>query len=194
MLILSFDQSLTQTGWAAYRIEGRAGDPSTMVCGSFASTDAATPTAKCRLFGKEVKRLIGRWRPAFIAWEAPKRTVAIYDKKDDPDLLADAPREGRWTVNPKQFLLHRLVGQLEQAAIDYSIPFAEVDARTWRAAVFGIGGGALSRAVAKSTAKITCRRLGIRFANENEAEAALIGVWASTCSEVRLIQHERRAA
>jgi hypothetical protein len=181
MLILGLDQSITQTGWALYCYPG---DERHMKCGSFSCADGDGAEAKCDLFGYHLKRVIGPKdsRPDFICWEKAKRQISAYPKKPNADLLG-LGGDAIMTVNADQLLLPEIQGMIRASAILYRIPFESVSPATWRAALYGRGGGKLARLDAKARAKEYCHTLGIRFDNENEAEAACIARWAATCSQ-----------
>lgn len=191
MRILGFDQSVTQTGWCLYEAPG---DERRMLCGSFSCKDEADAEAQCDLFGHNLKRLIGRYRPEFIAWERASRRISSYVKKGGPDFFA-ASAAPRMTVNADQLLLPEIQGMIRAAAILYRLPFESVPVSTWRADIFGVGGGSMTKKVAKARAKEYCRQLGIEAGNENEAEAACVARWAATCSQrFRLLRVKREAA
>lgn len=184
MRILAFDQSITNTGFALYDAPG---DERAIHCGSFSCDNFSTAEAQCDQFAKEVKSILGRCKKIdepvdFIGWERASRKITAYRKKDGQGLL---PKDGipRWTVNASQLLLPEIQGCIRGIAISYSLPFESVGSDTWRAAIYGTGGGSLHRAAAKAAAKQYCRRLGITFANEDEAEAACIAIWMSRCSQ-----------
>jgi hypothetical protein len=151
-------------------------------CGSFSCKTGEDAAAKCDIFGFHLKRLIGpkARRPDFVCWERARHQISGYRKKEKIDLFGAGNAFAAWTVNADQLLLPEIQGMIRAAAIFYRVPYESVSPATWRAAIFGQGGGKLGRAEAK--ARTYCRRLGIRFANENEAEAACIARWAATCS------------
>jgi len=179
MLILGLDQSITQTGWALYSYPG---DERHIKCGSFSSI-GDDAEAQCAQFAYHLKRVLGPKdrRPDFICWERAKRQISAYRKKPNADLLG-LGGDAIMTVNADQLLLPEIQGIIRAAAIFYRIPYESVSPATWRAALYGRGGGKLPRADAKAKAKDYCKALGIRFENENEAEAACIARWAATCS------------
>lgn len=187
MLILGLDQSITQTGWALYSYPG---DERHMRCGSFSCKDGEDAEEKCELFARHIKQLIGtkdERRPDFVCWERAKRNISAYPKKEKIDLFGPGNAATIMTVNADQLLLPEIQGIIRGGCVYYRIPHESVDPTTWRAALYGKGGGRLSRPDAKAKAKQYCRTLGINFQNENEAEAACIARWAATCSqELRL--------
>lgn len=192
MIVLGIDQSITRTGFAFYRFPG---DERHMRCGSFSCKDAPNPEAKCELFAREIKRLIGSkdHRPDFLVWERARRNISAYPKKPDADLLG-LGGDAVWTVNADQLLLPEIQGILRAAAIFYRVPYESVGPSTWRAAILGKGSGKLARLEAKAAAKRYCKALGIKAGNDDEAEAACIARWAATCStRFRLMQAETAA-
>lgn len=195
MLILGLDQSITETGWALYEFPGSEAD---MVCGQFSSiVKGHDPHAQCIRFGRNLKALIGAQKRAkrpvqFIGWERASRRITPYGKKLDS--MPGEDRAPQWTVNAKQLLLVQIQGQIMQAAIDYSCGFEAVDVKTWRAKIFGKGGGDLTRPQAKARALEYCRWLGISVDGDNEAEAACVARWTATCSqEFRRLQLKEAA-
>ncbi len=180
MLILGLDQSITRTGFALYEYPG---DERRMQCGSFSCKDAGGPEEKCEMFARQIKRLIGpkEGRPDFIVWERAKRQITRYPKKPNANLLGI--QDAIWTVNADQLLLPEIQGIVRAAAILYRIPHESVPPATWRAAIYGKGGGKLARDDAKERAKAYCKSLGIEAGNEDEAEAACIARWGATCSQ-----------
>jgi hypothetical protein len=190
MLILGLDQSITRTGFAFYSCPG---DERHMRCGSFSCKDEADPEAKCERFAREIKRLIGPKgrRPDFICWERAKRQITSYPKKPKADLLGIPGAV--LTVNADQLLLPEIQGIIRAACVFYRIPHESVPPGTWRASIFGKGGGRLSRPDAKAKAKQYCKTLRIRVGNDDEAEAACIARWAATCSQ-RFRLHAAEAA
>jgi hypothetical protein len=180
MIILGLDQSITRTGWALYRFPG---DERHMRCGSFSCSDEADADAKCERFAREIKRLVGpqETRPDFICWEKAKRQISAYPKKPNADLLGLGGQDV-WTVNADQLLLPEIQGIIRAATVFYRVPHESVSPATWRAAIYGKGGGKLSRVDAKARAKEYCQALGIKFSGDDQAEAACIARWAATCS------------
>ena len=180
-VILGLDQSITQTGWALYSYPG---DERRMKCGSFSCATADDAEGKCDLFAYHIKRLIGPkdTRPDFIVWERAKRQISSYPKKTKIDLFGADNAATFMTVNADQLLLPEIQGIIRGGAIFYSVKYESVSPATWRAALYGKGGGKLLRADAKARAKDYCAKLGINASNENEAEAACIARWAATCS------------
>lgn len=195
-LCLGFDQSITQTGWCLFTFPG---NERLMKCGSFSAKHGRDAEEQCDIFGREIKAIIGRHKDALrtdglIVWERAKRQISGYEKHDNPDdmLPAEPDRKPRFTVNATQLLLPEIQGMLRAAAIFYRIPYESVPPRTWRAAI--LGDGNMDRPTAKAAAKAYCRMLGIKAANENEAEAACITRWGATCSQVfKLAKHARAA-
>jgi hypothetical protein len=176
MIILAIDPGVTQCGIAVF-------DPSDhyreagIICRSF-SSEGKGGEEKCADFGRQLKHLINHYRPDFIAFESARRDIVPYKRK--PDLAgARGP-----TVNADQMLLPEIQGHIRQAAIERNIAFDSVAPRSWRALIYGKGGGALTTDQAKEWARGTCDRLAIGYHNHNEAEAAMIALWGATCSQV----------
>ena len=182
MLILGLDQSVRRSGWALYESPG---DERKIRTGSFGAPATMHDSEElCDFFGLALWRLVGRVRPGFICWERASRRITNYAKKSASSLYHEHENpHGGWTVNADQLLLPEIQGQIRQIAIDYGIPYESVPTGTWRADLFGTGGGSLSRKEAKAKAKQYCRWLGIPFDGEDEAEAACIARWAATCSQ-----------
>lgn len=174
--ILAFDQSISNCGFSVYD----GGDERLIVCGSFSAAEGKDSLDKRVRFGRRVKQLIGLYRPAFVAFEQARQKIMVYPKKGGGDLLKKAAVPSLSTVNANQLILPGIESQLVQACIDYSIPFDCVAPNVWRKAI--LGRGDLSTDDAKAAAILHCRLLKIRAANHDEAEAALIGVWANRCS------------
>lgn len=182
MLILGLDQSITQTGYALYEFPG---DERHMRCGSF-SCKGDDAGEKCDAFARHLKPLIGsKERPIdFICWERARQQISAYPKKKSVDLLGlAATGAASLTVNADQLILPEIQGIIRAGAIFYRIPYESVSPVTWRAALYGRGGGRMARDAAKARAKEYCKTLGIKWNNENEAEAACIARWAATCSQ-----------
>jgi len=182
MLILGLDQSVTQTGYALFEFPG---DERRIKCGSF-SCKGDDAGEKCDAFAYEIKRLIGPKgaAPDFICWERAKQTISAYPKKVGVDMLGlTSTGVASMTVNADQLILPEIQGIIRAGAIFYRIPYESVAVSTWRAALYGRGFGRMPRDAAKAKAKEYCHQLGIRHANENEAEAACIARWAATCSQ-----------
>jgi hypothetical protein len=179
LVILALDQSITQSGVAWYEAPG---DERWIRCASFSCSAGADDDEKCALFAQAAKKLIGRKpRADFICWERASQRISMYKKQQPAWLPDDAPA---FTVNPASTtLLHEIQGIIRGLSIAYRIPHESVAPNVWRAALYGTGGGKLTKPQAKAKAKQYCRQLGISFSNENEAEAACIARWAATCSQ-----------
>lgn len=115
-------------------------------------------------------------------------------QRAEPELLGLGDDSAVWTGNANQLLLPEIQGIIRGEAITYRIPDESVPPGTWRAAIYGKGGGKLSRTDAKAQAKQYCKAIRIAAGNEDEAEAACIARWAATCSQkVRLLFAEAAA-
>jgi len=174
--ILAFDQSITRTGWAVYDVPSKE---STIVCGSFSCSEPADDGEKCDMFATEARKLRTQWKPDFIAWEMASRRISSFAKTPD---FADE-KFTRMTVNAKVLMLPELQGIIRGIAVAYLLPHEAVPAGVWRASVFGRGGGNLPKAEAKARAVETCRLLGIKVANHDEAEAGCVALWAGSASQ-----------
>ncbi|WP_042776342.1 hypothetical protein [Sinorhizobium fredii] len=177
MLILGIDPSVTQCGLALYRFPGQERD---IECFSF-SANGDTAEEKCADFGLRLHDFCLGRRPDFICLEAAMRLIAGYQKRTKIDL--GGKRLGYWTPNADQLVLPEIQGHVRQLAIDRGMGFETVAVKTWRADLYGRGGGSLGKDEAKRRAREYCRWLGIAAKNHNEAEAACVAIWASRCSQ-----------
>lgn len=180
--ILGLDQSLTRTGWAIAEKPAR-GEVTVGPTGWFAA-----PGSTAR-FGKELWGLLLDLSPDFIVFEKPRTVVMTYAKK--PGLI---PGENFVTPNASQLVLPWIAGMIEQACIDRQMPYEIVSAPTWRARMIGKGAGHLSRKEAKEAARKTCDWLGLRYPNEDVAEAILIALYGAASDTVRMMLHRGEAA
>lgn len=180
LVILAFDQSATQTGYAIFEAPGEP----VVICGSFSCKDGRDGNEQADIFAAEVKHLANIYKPDFFAWERAKPNISAYPKKGKPDLGGDPPA-GQWTVNAGQLILPEIQGILRGMAKAYGKPSASAYPSTWRAAVLGRGAGHYTRDEAKAAAKRHCEFLKIKAHNENEAEAACVALWAASTSEFR---------
>lgn len=174
--ILAFDQSITRTGWAIYDVPSKE---SSILCGSFSCSEPSDDGEKCDMFAKEARKLRTQWKPDFIAWEMASRKISMFAKTPD---FADQ-KFTRMTVNAKNLMLPELQGIIRGIAVAYLIPHEAVPFGVWRAAVFGRGGGNLTTDEAKRHAVETCRLLGIKAKNHDEAEACCVALWAGSASQ-----------
>lgn len=172
MLILTFDQSITQTGYATFA----GGNRRLIQCGSFTAKVGKDDEEKCEIFAVHVKNIISKARPDFIIWERARKNISGYEKQAAPDLV-EVNRGPFMTVNAKQLLLPEIQGIIRGEARAYGIEHESVSPGTWRVGVLGKGTGKLSRPKAKAAAKEFCKQFGIKASNENEAEAACIACW-----------------
>ncbi|MDX0765215.1 hypothetical protein GOD36_23625 [Sinorhizobium medicae] len=177
MLILGVDPSVTQCGLALYRFPGNERE---IECSSF-SAKGETTEEKCADFGLRLHDICLAHLPDFICLEAAMRLIAGYQKRVKTDL--GGKTHGYWTPNAHQMVLPEIQGHVRQLAIDRGIGFETVAVKTWRAALYGRGGGSLGKDDAKRRARDYCRWLGITAKNHNEAEAACVAIWASRCSQ-----------
>lgn len=181
MRILGLDQSITRTGWAV--LDGPPAQLSTLMSGWFSCADRSD-TAH---FGKEIAALIIDTGPSFVVFEKPRATITTYGKK------SLVPGDYSRTPNASQLVLPWIAGMIEQACIDRGLPYEMVPPGTWRAAVIGGGAGGYDTKAAKKAAKLTCDRLGITYANEDQAEASLIALYGTTCQTLRMLLHRGAA-
>jgi hypothetical protein len=177
MLILGVDPSVTQCGLALYRFPGNERD---IECLSFTAKGDSTEE-KCTSFGERLLEIVATRRPDFICLEAAMRLIAGYQKRQKVDLAGHTV--GYWTPNADQMVLPEIQGHVRQLAICRHIGFETVAVKTWRADLYGRGGGSLGKDEAKRRARDYCRWLGITAKNHNEAEAACLAIWASRCSQ-----------
>lgn len=168
MILLTFDPSLTRTGYAVLKAPPVLA--SGIETGSFASED---PDA----FIDHALALIEQFQPDFMAAEAAHKKIFMYGKKS---LLGGGVMV---TPNADQLKLSVLQGGLKGIARCKRIPLVLVAAQTWRKAV--LGNGNLPRDAAKALAVTTCVRLKIPVKNHDSAEAACVGLWASSCDAFR---------
>lgn len=185
MRLLTLDQSITQTGWAKWDIPAERSPKETEIeCGSFKCDEPADDYDKCELFATELRKLRTRFKPDFITWEMSSRKISAYPKRGDfVDEEMAARGQGRMVVNAKALLLPELQGIIRGVATAYLIPHEAVPVSSWRAKVFGKGGGAMTTDEAKRAAKRMCLFLKIAFSNHNEAEAAMLCLWTERCSQ-----------
>lgn len=167
MIILSLDQSLTRTGYAAMTEKFK---PEDIVTGSFASADPADFIARTFI-------LINELKPGFLIWEQPVNVIFQYGKKQ----LVEG--KGMVTPNADQLKLHQLHGGLLALAHVLGLGYLAVAPKSWRARV--LGDGNMTRAKAKAAAVTHCARLGVAQRNHDRAEAVCIGLYGLSSTEVR---------
>jgi hypothetical protein len=169
MRILGIDQSLTRTGWAV--VEGHS---SVELTGWFKSANTAD-------FGDQLRSVLLDTQPDMVVAEQPVMWVKVYRKQSwAGDGMAPSS---------KQLVLPWIAGMIEMGCLMAGISFQLVPVATWRAGVIGKGAGRLPRAEAKAAAKTTCDRLGIKYANEDVAEAILIALWGVTSPAARMLAY-----
>lgn len=176
MLILALDPSATQTGAAFYRPSNPIREAG-IVCSSF-STEGKNAGLQCESYGRWLTDIFETHRPDFVVFEEAIRQIFNYQRKPD---WAGARGDG---PSADQLLLCEIQGHIRQACIDRKVPHESVPVRTWRAAIYGKGGGSLPRDKAKARAKMMCHTLKIQCRNHNEAEAAMIALWGCACSQI----------
>jgi len=165
MRVLAVDPSKTASGWAIF--DGRE----CMASGTLRSDGVED-------FAQKFTLLVGEWRPKVICFERAIRSIKMYGKKG---LLPG--NEGFVTPNAASMILHNIEGVIIGVGVALDIRLLGVAVATWRAAI--LGDGKLSRDVAKRRAKETCQHLKIKYRSVDEAEAILIGLWASSVQEIR---------
>jgi hypothetical protein len=80
------------------------------------------------------------------------------------------------------------------ACVLRELPYESVAVNTWRARVLGKGSGNLPKAEAKRRAVAACKAMGIKAKNADQAEAALIALYAMSCDQFRLAEHNHAKA
>lgn len=184
MIILALDPSATQTGVALYD----TGQPERLIRLRSFSAIGKTAELQCADFGLKFADIMDTLAPEFLIHETAMRYIAGYKKRGAPDLGGD--KAGFWTPNSDQMILPEIQGHIRQACIDRKVPCDSVAVKTWRADLYGRGGGSLARDAAKAAAKNYCHRVGLMPKNHNEAEAACIAIWASRCCQkFKLLHH-----
>jgi hypothetical protein len=192
MIILAFDQSIRNTGWALYDTNRPL---SAIEVGSFSSAPEARMEheEKLAIFGRALKRLFVSRRPEFCAWEAAEDFIRRYDNVPKADLAGRSPAPAV-TVNPDQLVLRDIQGQIRQACIDWKVQYEKVAPATWRVAFLGKGNGRLSRDASKKAAIDRCGQIKVPVTNGDQAEAVGVAFWASShCQSVKLLERARAA-
>ena len=165
MRVLGVDPSKTATGWSVY--DGRD-----LVASGTIRSDGALD------FAEKFNALLGEWKPGVIAHETAIRSIRMYGRKG----LAQT-NEGWAGPNAGQLVLLEIQGAIIGLSRALGIHLLPVAASTWRSSI--LGDGKLARDVAKQRAKETCKRLDLKFKSVDEAEAILIGLWATQTMEVK---------
>jgi hypothetical protein len=173
--ILGLDPSATQTGVAFYD----TAEPERLIKLRSFSAIGKTAELQCMDFGVKFSAIMDELTPDFVIHETAMRYIAGYKKRGAPDLGGD--KAGFWTPNSDQMILPEIQGHIRQACIDRGTPCEGVAVKTWRAELYGRGGGNLARDAAKQAAKNYCHRVGLMPRNDNEAEAGCIAIWAHRC-------------
>jgi Holliday junction resolvasome RuvABC endonuclease subunit len=167
--ILGIDQSLTKTGWCL--LSGTRAAPE-FSCGHFSSEHATS-------FAVKLVALIEAQLPDFVCWERPNPRIMVYGKK--------ALFGGVTTPNADQLVLPQIAGMIEMACVLKVVPYESVAVNTWRARVLGKGSGNLPKAAAKKAAVAACKVMKIPVKNADQAEAALIALYAMSSDQFRLL-------
>jgi hypothetical protein len=144
-------------------------------CGHFKSEHALA-------FAVKLIELLDFTRPEFVCFERFNPRVMVYGKK--------ALFGGVTTPNADQLVLPQIAGMIEMACIIRELPYESVAVNTWRARVLGKGSGNLPKAEAKKRATAACKAMGIPAKNADQAEAALIALYAMSCDRFRMLELE----
>lgn len=182
MIILSFDQSISRTGWCVH-------EPPTLsniIFGSFTSAPEKkmSTEAKTGIFCDEIEKLFETHKPDFVVWEAATEIIRSYVKQGREDLAGQAPVG--LTVNADQLILRDIQGHIRHAARSRHIPYEAVNPKTWRAAI--LKNGNLSRDDAKRKAVEYCKSLRIHVKNADQAEAVCVALWGATCQSFKYMK------
>jgi len=170
-LLMGLDPSKTATGWSLF-------DKRDLVASGTIRSDGALD------FAGKFHMLLVEFRPSVIAYEQAIRSIRTYGRKT---LM---PGEAAWSgPNAGQMILLEIQGAILGLSKAMDIHTLPVSASTWRSAI--LKDGKLSRDVAKQRAKETCKALGLKFKSVDEAEAILIGLWASQTMEVKYWGQQR---
>lgn len=172
MRILGLDQSLTKTGWCL--LSGTRAVPQ-FSCGHFNSEHATG-------FAVKLVALLEAQLPEFVCWERPNPRIMVYNKKS---LFG-----GAVTPNADQLVLPQIAGMIEMACVLKLLPYESVAVNTWRARVLGKGSGNLPKAAAKKAAVAACKVMKIPVKNADQAEAALIALYAMSSDQFRLLERD----
>lgn len=163
--VLGLDPSKTATGWSVF-------DKRDLIASGTIRSDSVG------MFAEKLHLLLGEWRPALIGFESAIRSIRTYGRKG---LLPG--QEGWVGPNASQMILVEIQGAIIGLATSMAVPILPVAAQTWRSSI--LHDGKLSREVAKHRAKETCKALGLKFKSVDEAEAILIGLYASQSIEAK---------
>jgi hypothetical protein len=168
--ILALDQSLKRTGWAVL-YQRRLGLPAVVkASGTFAVAmgKLATERQKVDSFHNQVEQLILDYAPLdALVWEKPTKHIG-----------------GRAGVTARTLVLTRLDETLVGLAHKHGLAHRAPMPATWRAKILGRGSGKLLRDEAKARALNYCRWIGVSVADDDEAEAVCIGLWAMTFGQL----------
>jgi hypothetical protein len=165
--ILALDQSVRRTGWAVAALPERSVLPPRFIGrGWFGAIKPSDPRAQVFAFTEAVRALVIDYEVGALVWEKPSAFAG--------------PRG----VNARTLILTRLDEALHQLARQLNVAVLTVAASTWRAKVLGKGGGRLTRDEAKRQAVRYCEWIGIACANDDEAEAVCIALWAAAFGRI----------
>jgi len=169
MRLLALDQSIRASGWALFDVQSQSGYGGTMckLRSGWFGAQAASDDGKLAAFIDHVEQLVADEQPAMLVWEKPSKFIG-----------------GRGGVQARTLVLTRLDQALQDICRRCALSYDTVAPGTWRAKVFGKGGGRLSRDEAKAWALWHTEAIGLPVKSVDEAEAICIGLWAATCSPV----------
>jgi Holliday junction resolvasome RuvABC endonuclease subunit len=168
MKVLGLDPSLTATGWALI------GDKQKLFSSGTIRSDTVGE------FATSFASLVAVTDPQVIVYEQARRDIAVFGKKG---LMPGMT--GFVTPNANQLVLLEVQGVILGVAASRSIRALPVSVATWRACMYGKGGGRLGRDEAKAKAKETCRQMKLPFKSVDEAEAIMVGLYGAALPEVR---------
>jgi hypothetical protein len=161
MRLLALDQSMRRTGWAVIDVKAPARPPRVVGRGWFGALGGDDRT-RIHRFTQGVRGLVNDYgEVTALVWEKPNAFA------------------GERGVNARTLLLTRLDEALHQLAEEKGLTALTVAASTWRSKVLGKGAGRLTRDEAKRQAVAYCEWIGLPCANDDEAEAICIGMWAA---------------
>jgi hypothetical protein len=161
MRLLALDQSMKRTGWCVLAATHPVKPPQVLGRGWFGA-GGGDDRARMHVFRQGVEDLLDDYQPIdALIWEAPNKFI------------------GARGVNHRTLLLTRLDEVLHQIAEQRDLACQAVAAATWRSKVLGKGAGRLSREEAKRQAVAYCEWIGLPCANDDEAEAICLGMWAA---------------
>lgn len=190
-LILGIDQSSSKTGMC---LIDTAESLSTARLHSFA-TQGTSDQAKVESFSMQIDQILRDWKPEFVAIEEPlkhiqphtKRVQTLHGVREEQTINAHTP-----------LLLNMIAGALIRGLMGLKLPRTMVRPQTWRKSFLGYTTNKErekhGHKTWKHAAVAQCERYGIPARNQDQAEAAGIAFWATSCDEWRLLRSKARAA